>query len=62
MVLCYDSPRKLIIAPQKQSGNDQPVNEVHYPTDLENRAKIGRSDNSHLGIKLLLRYIKPGRS
>lgn len=36
MVLCYDSPRKLIIAPQKQSGNDHPVNEVHYPTDPEN--------------------------
>lgn len=28
--LCYDSPRTLIIAPPKQSDNDQPVDEVHF--------------------------------
>lgn len=36
MVLCYCSLWKLIIAPQKQSGNDQAVNEVHYPADPDN--------------------------
>ena len=59
MVLCYDSPGTLIIAPPKQSGNDQPVHEVHHPADPENTAKIGKSDNKYLGTKLSLRHMKP---
>lgn len=36
MALCYCGPWKLIIAPQKQSSNDQSVNEAHYLADPDN--------------------------
>lgn len=35
VVLYCRSPAKLIIAPQKQNSNDQPVSEAHYPADLD---------------------------